>query len=418
MSSSLARASGACILVSWAFACLGADQSVLTLRDALSLTASRNPDLAAFQPRLEAAREQATLQSLRPASLVELQFENFAGSGELSGTAALESTLQFSRVIELGDKARLRGIVGAIEVEYVDATQRARRIDVLAQAAQRFVQVLADQERLQATQRATSLAEQMRAAAASRVAAGAASPMQSSRAEIAEARARIAQEHAEHELASARVALSVLWNETTPAFTEVSGALFDLGEPEPMDSYLRRLDANAEVLAFASHDRVLESRLQLAEAQRRPNLTVSVGVRRLEALDDSALVAGVSLPLGTAQRARVEARSASAERAALVLTRESRRLELHSTLFGLYQELTHARDEAMALQQRILPQAQAMMRTTSEGYQGGRFSFLEVADAQRQLLDIEEDAIRAAAGFHTQRIEIERLTGQPIGEMP
>ena len=383
MSSLLARACAACILVSWAFTCLGADKSALTLRDALVLTAERNPELAAFQPQLEAARQQSAAQSLRPANAIELQLENFAGSGDLSGTRALETTLQLSHVIELGGKTGARHELGEMEVTHLGVAQQVRQADLFAEAARRFVHVLADQEQLQAARRATALARETGAAARLRVEAGAASSAQASRAGIALARAHIVEEHAEHELASSRVALSVLWNEPIPAFGEARGALFALGVPEPFETYAARLDSNPELLTFASSERVTDARLRLAESQQRANLTLNVGVRRLEAFDDAAFVAGIVMPIGSSRRMQSEIQAVRAERSALEFTRTSRRLELHSTLFGLYQEMLHARAEAQALQDQIRPQAQVMLRTTQEGYRAGRFSFLELADAQQ-----------------------------------
>jgi outer membrane protein, heavy metal efflux system len=414
MEFSWARGIAACVITCWALSCQAAGSESLTLRDAVGLATQRNPELAAFADHAAAAREQASLQALSPSPVVELQFENFAGTGNLSGTSALETTLQLSRIVELGDKAGLRRQFGDGELDRMSAEQRARHADVLAEVARRFIEVLADQERLAAMEHSVALAEQAGRAVRSRVQAGAASPVQSSRADIALARAQIEQEHAEHELLASRVALSTLWNDETPAFASATGDLFKLDVQETFDRYRQRLDQNPDLLVFASMHRVLEARSRLAEAQHRPNLTFNIGVRRLEALDDSALVAGIAVPIGASRRGDFEMRSVRAERSALALTERSRRMELHSILFGLYQELTHARTETEALRERVRPQAQQMLDTTRSGYDAGRFSFLELADAQRQLLEIELEAIDAAANFHLQLIEIERLTGQPV----
>jgi len=80
----------------------------------------------------------------------------------------------------------------------------------------------------------------------------------------------------------------------------------------------------------------------------------------------------------------------------------------------LYQELLHARTETLSLREKVRPQAEAMLKTTSEGYRAGRFSLLELADAQIQLIELEREAIRAAAQFHTLMIDIKRVTGEPI----
>jgi cobalt-zinc-cadmium efflux system outer membrane protein len=55
-----------------------------------------------------------------------------------------------------------------------------------------------------------------------------------------------------------------------------------------------------------------------------------------------------------------------------------------------------------------------MLQTSEAGYRVGRFSLQELAEARQQLLEIEQESIRAAAEFHTHLVEIERLTGAPV----
>lgn len=414
MKISLRRAPLVCVIACWSASGAAAGPDSITLREALDFTAARNPALVAFESQASAAREEAAIQALAPSPVIELQFENFAGTGDLSGATALESTLQLSKVVELGGKADARRMLGDSQLDKLASEQGAQRIDAVAEVARRFVEVLADQERLAAFERSVSLAEETTRAVRTRVQAGAASPVQSSRAEIALARARIEAEHAEHELRGSRVALSVQWGEIDPQFAEVRGSLFRLDDPEPFDRYAQRIENNPALGTFASGQRVLEARARLAQSMRRPSLTFNVGIRRLEAVDDAALVAGVAMPFGGSRRADGELRAVAAERTTLTLKQQAHRLDVHSTLFGVYQELTHARAEALALRERIRPQAQQMLETTEAGYRAGRFSFLELADAQRQLLEIDLDAIQAAAQFHLQLIEVERLTGQSM----
>jgi cobalt-zinc-cadmium efflux system outer membrane protein len=414
-----------CALRAGAYACVlavaspvpAATPDSLTLSEALTLTTQRNPTLLGFGAQQENARQLAVARNLPPPMSIQVELENFAGSGAASSTSTLETTLQLSRSIELGNRAQLRRGFGESELAHLEARQQTRRAEVLAEAARRFVHVLSDQAQLQATQRATELAAQARDLVQQRIRAGAASPVFGSRAEITLARARITQEHAEHELASSRVALSALWGESDPAFTLARGNLFDFPAIEGLAAYLQRLEANPEVLGFAAEARVLEARLQLTQAQRLPSISLSAGVRRLEALDDQAFIAGFAMPLGSKRRAEPEIRALRAERESLTSTSQSRILELKATLFALYQEILHARTEAQTLQTQIRPQAQQMVRTTDEGYRAGRFSLIELADARGQLLEIEQEAIRAAAKFHTDLIEIERLTGVAVHEL-
>jgi len=386
----------------------------LTLARAIELANSRSPSVTALGAETQAATHRNEAEALPPNLLLESEFENFGGTGQTSGGRALEATVRVTKVFELGDKAALRRGVGSAELERLAADQRTRQLDLAAEVTRRFVHVLSDQEMLTTAERATELARQARDAARQRVTIGASSPAAVGRAEIALARTEIEQEHAEHELATSRVKLAVLWGEQTPSFAKADGNLFELGAQEPFETYQARLDGSPDLARFTSQLRTEDARVRLAQAQRSPDISVSAGVRRLETFDDQALVAGFSIPLGTRRRADHQERAARAHRTVIESEREARRLELHATLFDLYQELLHARTEAQSLREKVRPQAEAMMKTTSEGYRAGRFSLLELADAQIQLIELEREAIRAAAQFHTLMIDIKRVTGEPI----
>lgn len=421
MKSSWTRTRRACVLLFAVCASAAADETKvpaqresLTLARALELAAAHSPAIAAFSAETEALASRSEAESLPPNLYIESELENFAGTGDASGADSLESTLRVGRVFELGGKQGLRRDVGAAALERLAAEQRTRRHELAAEVARRFIHVLSDQAMLVTAQRATDLARTARDVARDRVTAGAASPAALGRAEIAVSRAEIEQEHAEHELESSRVKLSVLWGDAHPAFAAASGDLFALLPLEPFDVHRARLAASPELARYASEARLEDARVRLARAQRMPDISISAGVRRLETFDDEALVASFSVPLGTRRRADLKEREARAERSRIDFDRETRRLELHAALFELYQEILHARTETLALHERVRPQAEVMLTTTQQGYRAGRFSMLELADAQLQLIEVEREAIRAAAQFHTLRIDIQRATGAPI----
>lgn len=389
-------------------------RSELTLEQAIALTAERNPLVRALASESESLAGRAAVEGLAPAWTLQTELENFAGTGNVSGIDALESTVQLSRVIERGGKLALRKELGAREIDALAAEQQVRRTELSAEVARRFIHVVSDQQSLTTAHRATELARTARNVVKERVEAGAASPAMLSRAQIALARAEIDQEHAEHELASSRVNLSVLWGDAKASFGTAAGALFELPSLEPLETYAQRLEASPDVARFASDALAQDTRIRLAEASRAADVSIAAGVRRLESLDDHTLIASFSIPLGTRRRAALEERSARADRARVDAEREARLLELRAKLFELYQEISHARTEAETLHESIRPQAEDMLRTTEQGYRAGRFSLLELADAQTQLLEVERQAIAAAAQFHTLQIDIQRVTGTPI----
>jgi outer membrane protein, heavy metal efflux system len=405
-------------IVFWAATAAGAASPLaqgesITLARAIELAATHSPSIAALTSETRALAARSEAEALPPSIHIEGEFENFAGSGDASGADLLESTIRLARTVELGNKAALRRGVGAAELDQLAAEQQLVRAELSTEVARRFIHVLADQTMLVTAKRATELAQTARDVARDRVTAGASSPAALGRAEIALARSQIAQEHAEHELASSRVKLSILWGDTAASFGLVSGELFDLPPLESLDTYRSRLDASPELRRFASDAQVQDARIKLARAQRSPDVAIAAGIRRLEQFDDAALVASFSVPLGTRRRADLQERAARADRSRVDMQRESHRLELHATLFDLYQELLHARTEAQTLHTQVRPQAETMLATTNEGYRAGRFSLLELADAQLQLIEVEREATEAAARFHTLMVEMQRTVGAP-----
>lgn len=83
-------------------------------------------------------------------------------------------------------------------------------------------------------------------------------------------------------------------------------------------------------------------------------------------------------------------------------------------LYGLYQAAMQARRQSEALRGEALTQAEQALTLTQRGFANGRFSFLELADAQRQVLELRGQAITASADAQRIDAEIERLTAQPI----
>ncbi len=184
------------------------------------------------------------------------------------------------------------------------------------------------------------------------------------------------------------------------------------------ESLVEQLERNPDFLRFASSARLRDAEVRLAQAKARADVTVSAGVRRLEAADDQAFVVGFSMPLFARSRAHGAIEEAQATRALSDSEQESRRVDVNAQLFELYQELRHAITEATTLRDVVLPQVEAALRNTQLAFDRGRYSYLEWTDAQRELLAVQRDRIEAAANTHLFLAEIERLTGAPVSAAP
>lgn len=386
----------------------------LNLHDALARTLASSPTLAIY-PWRERADDARILQaSLGPNPELATEIENIAGSGIYSGTSAMNLTFALSQVIELGDKRDYRRQAAESESRLTHIDYELARLDVLAEAARRFVDIARDQALLDLAQRALALAAAAEEVAGQRVASGRSPAAELSQARIERARSEIDNEHAEHELATARIRLAASWGDTRTRFGAVLADLQALPAVPSLDDFLARVNEAPGIQRYLVLERVAAAQEALARANARQDLRVGVGVRHFEETSDQAFLLQFSMPLPLADRNQGQIAAARVDQRITHAQRNRARIETHAVLFGLYQELAHARTEAAALQSVVLPEAQTMMEQVSQGYREGRFSYLELSAARRQLLEVERAAIEAFARAHTLLIELERLTGLPV----
>ena len=136
----------------------------------------------------------------------------------------------------------------------------------------------------------------------------------------------------------------------------------------------------------------------------------SAGVRQLQATDDTALVAGISIPLASGKRASGAISKARAEQDAATFAADSAKVQLEARLNQTYSSHSQALTELHSLRDQILPLLQDANRATAAAFDQGRYSSLELALAQRELLEARAALIDAALRAHETRIELERLT--------
>ena len=389
-------------------------QGDLTLAQAVTAALLQNPELKSADYELQAAAARISQAKVRLNPEVDLALENFAGSGSAQGTSLLESTLSLSQVIELGGKRGRRVDVARFGQDAVTIERDARQLDVLAEVARRFIQVVANQEQVALTRRATELTEKTLTAITARVKAARSPEAEQSRARIALSRARLEEQRAEYEVQTSRRMLAAMWGSTGPVYGLAQADLYASPQVASFEALVERLRGNPDFLRFASESRLREAELRLAQAQATPNITLGAGVRHFQENADSALVFNFSVPLPVFDRNRGVIREAEARRDQVQANERAAYVRATTTLFELYQELELTRTQTQSLREEIIPQAEQALTQTESGYQRGRFSYLEMANAQQELIDLQHTAIEAAANHHRLAAEIERLTGESL----
>jgi len=409
------------LLVPAAYAADAETARDLSLQQALSAALEGNPALQTFEFRFRAQDARRQQAALRPAPELSLELENFAGSGDLNGLEAAEATLALSQVIELGGKRDAR--IGAAQAgrDALDIERQAMQLDVLAEVTRRFIVVAQRQQQLQLARTATEIADKTVAASERRVNAAKSPHVELDRALIARDRARLEELAVGVELDTARKQLAATWGESEPTLNgqpigEVRADLFTLPPAGDFATLVTRLANNPDFLRFASEARLLDAELRLASTLRRPDITLSAGIRRLEETKDQAFVASLAVPLFSGRRAKSYVAEAQANRELVDVERRAAEVKAQATLYELHRQLARAVSEAETLRDDIQPRSAEALKETEYAYERGRYSYLELVDAQREYLAVQAALIGAAATAHGLRAEIERLTNSPLAE--
>ncbi len=383
----------------------------LTLRQAIALTLEQNPSLSAYSHEIRALSARVVQAGLRPNPELSFDSENFNPGplGSLGWSRFLESTLQVSQLVELGDKRKLRIQAARADQEVAAHQLLEHQGELVLQVTHAFLAVIAAQERSSNRQTLLDLAEKTREAVAFRVAAGTVSPIEEVRSDAQLGLARLEREKARLEETRARDTLAAFWNGSSAVYGRVSAA-FRI----PSEFLARSRQTVAENPALAVSGAQIESSRAAAgleQAYRLPDLTVGGGLRYLSEPGGAGLAASLSIPLpfrdrreGAIAEARIRAEKAVAEQRALEASL-SAQLTRARTTFQI------ALLEADSLTQTILPQARQAYERLEEGYRFGKFDYLSVLDAERTYFELEGRRIEAVETGLSAAADIDWLTG-------
>lgn len=380
-----------------------APSPVLTLDAAIDRAFQHNPGLRAIIHDLEIARG----QRLQARQFINPQV-SYLQEGTKKGRRV--TTVELSQEIELGGKRAARTSVADSERAIAAADVAAYRANLRADVVTAYFDVLAAQERLSLAQSSQQLSDRVTAVAARRVQAGRISPVEETRARVAEASTRIELSQASTELELARRRLSATWG--------LAGGHIGVVETPPAPAVDHRNEQLTPSLAGApqlARARLEVDRQQalatLERARRMPNLTVTLGTQRDEQAGTRQGVFGIAVPLPLFDRNQGNLLSAlrrtDKARDELAATQNRASAELDQASL----RLASARSELALLQSEILPGASSAYEASSKGFELGKFSFLDVLDAQRSLNQAKAQYIAALATSYRAAADIERLVG-------
>jgi len=381
-------------------------------RELYAQVQTQAPRLAEAAANLRQAQGLARQAAARPNPTASVDVENFSGKGPYSGTDLAETTFMVGQAIELGGKRAARIDAGRASVDAARARLTQARADYGADLALAYADAEAAEKRVNLAQEGLTLAQEDLRAARALVEAGREAELRGIQAEAAMTSAQAFLNAAQVDRTRAFARLTALSGSTAP-FTALSESLLTR-TPSAAPTDVDALSVPSVVAASAERDAAAR-RVRVEKTRAVPDVTASVGWRRFNGDDTSALVAGVSVPIpifdqnrGNIDASRAELTAAEARLSAARLDAEA---ELRTALF----QVGAAQSRQTAAQQSEAAADEAY-RLTRIAYESGKASLIELVTARRGLAESRNQTLDAQLARLGAEAGLARLQGRvPFG---
>ena len=391
-----------------------AHSQTLSLYNALQRALAANPRLTAAERDVGIASGQRIQAGALPNPELSFEQDNSFGSGPYRGTRSAESTLQISQLFELFGKRDARIAAGQAALDASTIQRKAVRLEVLSETAIAFIGVLGAQRRIQILDEQVAAIDQLAPLLQRRVEAGASSVAETGRTQVASDLVKADRERARATLASARRDLAVLMGDTSPRFSTVAGRFDTTGRPPSFASVIAAIDANPQLMKWTAIYAQRNAELLLARLKPYPDVRLSAGWRHYNDTGDDAVRLGVSIPIPVFDQNQGNILSAQENLAKVRAERAASRAALIVLAGRAYDSLQGSLRELAILRDSAIPKARDAARANFEGYGQGRYSLLEVLDAQASVSQARLREQEALQNFHAGVATIEGLVGNPF----
>jgi cobalt-zinc-cadmium efflux system outer membrane protein len=381
-----------------------AQAQTLTLDSALQTAFINNPDLAAAQWEIDIAQGARQQAGLIPNPVLSLDAEDTRRDSRTT-------SIKLSQTLELGGKRGARIDVASRAQETAALTLEQRRNTLRADVIDNYYGALRAQERLDLAQRSMAVAERGLVVANGRVNAGKTSPVEATRAQVQVSQIRLELNRAQIGLTDAYRRLASSTGSANPDFQAVATQGPTAPSLPSAAQLLARLEHTAEMRLAELSIRQNEASLGLEKAQRIPDLDVSIGSQYDASVRERVNLVGVSMPIPLFNRNQGNVLAATRRADQARDLRNATELRLRTDIRQALDLWQTANTDVRAFNQQILPAAQVAVDSATRGFEMGKFSFLDVLDAQRTLIAARTQYLAATAQATDAWVRIERIYG-------
>jgi len=382
----------------------------ISLEQAIEKGLQNSPIMSFAKGRAGAAKGVLEQSKAYPNPQAMFETENVGGTDQFGGFDSAETTFGIAQTIEIGGKRSARSSAARQGYTASQLELSATQQDLIRNIKLAYFQTVSAAEKLKLTEEQVYLANEVLDAVAKRVEAAREPEFQRSKAQVSFSTSLLQRDRAKREYETTKQQLSSLWGDTSTNFKVIPDAFFVLKTPKNEGGYEVQLQNTPDALMWEALTKKAQSEVDFERARAIPDPNFSLSVRDFREEDAQAFVFGVSLPIPVLNTNRGNIMKARQE---LVQVESNQRLfeiQQRQTLFDALNSWRVAYGEASTLRDEILPQAQQAFDLTREGYDLGKFTYLEVLDAQRTLFDVRDQYRQALMQIHTENLTVDRLT--------
>ena len=379
----------------------------VSVEQAIALALENDFRREAAQAAMATARTKQRIASFRPPDQINIQTEDFPRSDRADDIDTLEATLSYARVWERGDKREARETVAARGVDIARADAVISDHQIAYDVRRMYAAALVASARQAVVCMQIEHIEEISGAVDERVRRSADPVLASVRVstELIAAQTELQQYQA----------VEAAWLEQLSILTgQEEGFTLDPSMLE-LRPYASAMDRNfvtsPDLLALNARQREADARIQLAQANRKTDVTWTIGVRNYGASDDFGLVTGVSIPIGQGVRGNANAARARAEERAINAKQRALLQQVQRESAALHQSSAQALTMLEALDSQLIPEATEALELAEQGYASGALPFRDILDAHELLIGLQKQRLNHLETFLMNDAALQRLGG-------
>lgn len=387
-----------------------ANSGGLTLQAAIGRALEHSPRLKSSEAGRASAQGERRQAGLWQNPEVGVQAENIAGQDAYRGFDSAEITYGVSQLIEIGGKRDARVTIADRSIDIADFDYQAARLDLIRDVTQAFIEAAAASEEVKLAKEQQNLSGDVLQSVTKRVDAAREPLIQKSKANVALATSRIALEKAQRDYSTALKVLANLMDDSGNVSKIDTRSFYEISPPLEASDVKTAMERNPDITRWKQSIAKSEAEWELEKANAVPDPRINAGVRDFRNTNSKAFVVGVSIPLPILNSNQGNIAKAGAEVTKVKVDQRVNELSLGSEFVKSLQAQQAAYTQALTLKDNVVPEAEQAFSLSRQGYQAGKFAYLEVLDAQRTLVDARLQYVEALKEYHIQRANVERLT--------